>query len=292
MGKPERDRKGHSTERMVCISQFPLCFVNRLFTSRSDSLPPLKEQLRHVKIKTPIEQHMTGRSGLFRQENVEKRKLMSVREWVELCRKEEFRAPGVDEVGLHARSIIRPKTKQPKTTTKARPVPKELIPKSEELDCLLEQPQHTDRATSIVEAGEKKEQENVKQKAGRINQSRLVRQANLAHRLQMDNEFLESFDPHQDWLPPDTMATDYTQEFCQKLERQYWRNCGLGKSAWYGADTQGKPMFCNSVGFIHLICMTLLRIIVYRRDNSLERCASGFDTLSVVTVFKSRCSRR
>ncbi|EGO23093.1 hypothetical protein SERLADRAFT_340652, partial [Serpula lacrymans var. lacrymans S7.9] len=47
----------------------------------TDALPSLKEQLANVKIKSPIEQHMLGRGGLFRQENIEKRRIMSVREW-------------------------------------------------------------------------------------------------------------------------------------------------------------------------------------------------------------------
>ncbi|KAG2135583.1 JmjC domain, hydroxylase-domain-containing protein [Suillus cothurnatus] len=126
-----------------------------------NALPRTENQLGDVKIRTPIEQHMLGRGGLFRQENVEKRKVMSVREWAELCEKEEFCAPA---------------------------------------------------------------------------QSREVREA---ERSAKDAAFLKTFDPHKDWLPPCTTADDYTVEFCQKLERQFWRNCGLGKPAWYGADTQG-----------------------------------------------------
>src|ERR1700678_705757 len=72
-------------------------------SSRTASLPALKPQLAEVKIKTPIEQHMLGNAGLFRQENMEKRKVMSVREWVELCSKDEFRAPGLFDVGLTSR---------------------------------------------------------------------------------------------------------------------------------------------------------------------------------------------
>jgi len=67
-------------------------------------LPSVNSQLSNVKLKSPIEQHMLGRGGLFRQENVEKRRIMSVREWSELCAKEELRAPGVDDIGLHARA--------------------------------------------------------------------------------------------------------------------------------------------------------------------------------------------
>ena len=55
---------------------------------------------------------MFGHGGLFRQENVEKRRVMSVREWAELCAKEELRAPGVDDVGLHARANASGRTRR------------------------------------------------------------------------------------------------------------------------------------------------------------------------------------
>src|ERR1700680_3833114 len=44
---------------------------------------------------------MLGHGGLFRQQNVEKRRVFSVREWAELSNKEDRRAPGVDDIGLH-----------------------------------------------------------------------------------------------------------------------------------------------------------------------------------------------
>ena len=39
---------------------------------------------------------MFGQRGLFTQQNVEKRRVMSVREWAELCAKDELRAPSLD----------------------------------------------------------------------------------------------------------------------------------------------------------------------------------------------------
>ena len=52
-------------------------------------------QLASVKLKNPIEQQMMGRAGLFRQQNIEKRKIMSVLEWAELCAKDELLGRGV-----------------------------------------------------------------------------------------------------------------------------------------------------------------------------------------------------
>ncbi|KAF8804210.1 jumonji superfamily protein [Phlegmacium glaucopus] len=221
------------------------------------SLPTLKPQLAEVKIKTPIEQHMLGNAGLFRQENMEKRKVMSVREWVELCSKDEFRAPGVFDVGLTSRGAniaVKSKTqrkgKQKAATVKVTPAGPAVVIKEEPVDpdeCLgsiLQQLAATppsSEGTPVTTAGSsrRKKEENPKPRAKRTGPTREAREASLANRAARDRDFVESFSPHQEWLPPNTEPTDYTPEFCQKLERQYWRNCGLGKPAWYGADTQG-----------------------------------------------------
>ncbi|KAF8639027.1 hypothetical protein AX17_001779 [Amanita inopinata Kibby_2008] len=239
----------------------------------TDALPPLKRQLTNVKIKTPIEQHMFGRGGLFRQENIEKRKIMSVREWTELCGKDDFRAPGIDDVGLHARSAnVKAKTKKTKKKVDlgkadgAEPdteieVKDELVDEDQHMKdvehtvpqrdlqtCVASPPDSAMEGSpatpkSVVDGvsadAETKVEDKDKSKSKRPGQSKEAREANLAERAARDLAFLEVFDPHVDWLPPNTKPSDYTPDFCQKLERQFWRNCGLGKPAWYGADTQG-----------------------------------------------------
>ncbi|KAF9472723.1 hypothetical protein BDN70DRAFT_818235 [Pholiota conissans] len=232
------------------------------------SLPDIKPQLANVKIKTPIEQHMLGSAGLFRQENMEKRKLMSVREWVELCTKDEFRAPGVQDVGLSSRNMntpIRTTTRPPRkakqkadaSTSEASKRAPLVIKEEPADDChsLGAIPVHSaatppnSEGTPPPTAGPNKTNKSKKKKAvvkqepkprpKRVGQTREAREASLAERAARDRTFLEVFDPSDEWLPPNTKAVDYTPEFCQKLERHYWRNCGLGKSAWYGADTLG-----------------------------------------------------
>jgi hypothetical protein len=44
-------------------------------------------------MKNPIEQRMQGGSGLFRQQNIEKRKTMSVMDWARMCDKEGLKTP-------------------------------------------------------------------------------------------------------------------------------------------------------------------------------------------------------
>lgn len=198
---------------------------------------------------------MLGRGGLFRQENMEKRKIMSVREWVELCNKEDFRAPAVEEIGLHARSAgVKPKVR--KTRKKGDAVKAEsstagpadaAIKKEPAEDVIDEVQQHSVVSPPPSDGGvegadpvdEDHPEEKPKVKGRRVAQTRAARDASLADRAARDSAFLETFEPHSAWLPANTKATDYTPEFCQKLERHYWRNCGLGRPAWYGADTQG-----------------------------------------------------
>ncbi|KAJ6589191.1 JmjC domain, hydroxylase-domain-containing protein [Mycena capillaripes] len=181
-----------------------------------DALPDVKPQLAGVKIKSPIEQFMRGRAGLFRQENMEKRKLMSVREWAELCAKDEFRAPGKDQVGKHnnpsALPALRSRKKKPKTK---------------------DEDQQEPLAMASPPNSASPDPEDTKPDASSKARNRRTERADK------DTSFLETFSPHTDWLPPGTTAADYTPDFCAKLERAFWRNCGLGKPAWYGADTMG-----------------------------------------------------
>ncbi|KAL0068341.1 hypothetical protein AAF712_004728 [Marasmius tenuissimus] len=207
-----------------------------------DSLPPLKEQFSKVEIRTPIEQHMLGQAGLFRQQNFEKRKTMSVREWAEFCGQDEYRAPGVDEVGLHARANVKAK---PRRTRKSAATKAETVePEMEGQVLIKEEPvdegvvgMHEEATTAS--ATPEKDEQKPKAKGRRQPQTKQTKEAKQAERAEKDQTFLEEFDPQTHWLPPNTKPEDYTPEFCAKLERQYWRNCGLGKPPWYGADTQG-----------------------------------------------------
>ena len=196
---------------------------------------------------------MLGNAGLFRQENMEKRKLMSVREWVELCSKDEFKAPGVFDVGLTSRGAniaVRSKTqrkgKQKAGTVEAEPAgPADVIKEESLEESPAATPPHSEETPSATTAGSSRRKkaskdENPKPRAKRVAPTREAREASLANRAALDRDFIEDFSPHKEWLPPNTEPTDYTPEFCQKLERQFWRNCGLGKPAWYGADSQGQ----------------------------------------------------
>ncbi|KAG8843680.1 hypothetical protein FRB91_003196 [Serendipita sp. 411] len=63
-----------------------------------NGLPDMRPFLEDIKIRHPIEQNMLGISGIFRQQNIEKRRVYSLREWFEVGMSQDFRSPGREEV--------------------------------------------------------------------------------------------------------------------------------------------------------------------------------------------------
>lgn len=252
---------------------------------------------------------MLGRGGLFRQENMEKRKVMSVREWAELCAKDDFRAPGVGEVGLRSRGAnAKPGVR--KSKKKPNPVKPESVDSRLGSTVVKQEPVDDAQpmvfgdagsnynpivvnavATPISPASEgagaapaETEKTSGRHKARkRVVPKREAKEAELAERTLQDTAFLETFKPHEDWLPPGTKATDYTRDFCQDLERKYWRNCGLGKPAWYGADTQGELILFGGESCVDQLAVQ--RFIIHRRHDFLECRPPPFNSFTYPTIF-------
>ena len=196
---------------------------------------------------------MVGRAGLFRQQNVEKRKTMSMRDWAELCTREEFRAPSANGTGLyHPRSEGRakaPRKSRQKSVLQEPTTPHDVTPfvnrDHDHDDTVLQDgvsnPVRNSLRTEDLSAlgSTPAPEDHEPKRKGRRVITREEKEATMAEKAAQDAAFLESFDTKTGWLPPNTRPEDYTPEFCKELERQYWRNCGLSKPAWYGADMQG-----------------------------------------------------
>lgn len=211
-----------------------------------DALPSPAAQLDSVKIKSPIEQNMFGQGGLFRQENLEKRRMMSVREWAELCGKDEFKAPSIVEVETRGGGNAPAKPKRGRKAAAPTEAPEVKMEEEEEQEDLSGNgdPSHDQSPRSTP--GRDASQVPTEAKNGRTKRQRRSREEVLGERAALDREFMQTFNPHTDWLPHSTTMDDYTPEFCSKLERLYWRTCGFGKSAWYGADCEGS-LFTDDV---------------------------------------------
>ncbi|KAH9939681.1 uncharacterized protein BXZ73DRAFT_43542 [Epithele typhae] len=259
----------------------------------TERLPSVVPQLGHVKLTSPIEQRMEGSNGRYLQCNMEKRRTMSVRDWAELCAQDQYRAPGVHEMGgrnarakdagTGARRTRRSGGSRRGTTVAgasetAEPDAMQVDVKAEEEEgrpaefaSALISPPHSNRALSpVVENGEKtaaagsapvpgpsrlehtpargeeeeegaeiKDLVEVAEDVKPKKQKRVRAHVQTEKNARKDAQFLENFDPHAAWLPPETEASSYTAEFCKELERRYWKTCSFGKAPWYGADMQG-----------------------------------------------------
>ncbi|KAL1662160.1 jumonji superfamily protein, partial [Schizophyllum commune] len=200
----------------------------------SDALPSIEPQLANVRIMSPIEQNFLGGTGRFRQQNIEKRRSMSVREWVELCSKDGYHAPSASEVGLHHAPVAgkakRRVSRRATTETEATDVKEE--------DEAINVPASPPITDSHAAGSPKEEEEEEDTKTSRPHRRKTHKQV-ADEKAVKDVAFMAKFKPHEDWLPFGMQPSDYTPEYCKELERHYWRNCGMGKSPWYGADTQG-----------------------------------------------------
>ncbi|KAG8875366.1 hypothetical protein FRB97_005178 [Tulasnella sp. 331] len=182
----------------------------------SDALPPVNPLLPTLKLKHPIEQHMIGQSGLFRQNNVEKRKKHTLKDWVELCNHSDRRAPTIKDGQVKKRAV---EARAPRKTRAGKKVKEEAVEEGPE-------PEHQNRLS--VPSAETPDPEHVTAKA-----------ASPRSDVPPDDTFYNDFDPRVSWLPEDTHPEDYTPEACRELERIFWRTCGIGIPAQYGADMAG-----------------------------------------------------
>lgn len=197
----------------------------------TEALPSVCPQMEDVKIMSPIEQNFLGGSGRFRQQNIERRRSMSVREWVELCNKEGYRAPSASEIGLYHHAPVSSRSKR--RTARRATSETDATAMKEEDDAI-----NVPASPPITEGNPGSPKEDVELKTSHPTKRKSHKQV-ADEKAVKDAAFMSKFKPHEDWLPFGMQAEDYTSEYCNKLERHYWRNCGMGKQPWYGADTQG-----------------------------------------------------
>ncbi|KZO99524.1 JmjC-domain-containing protein [Calocera viscosa TUFC12733] len=197
-----------------------------------DSLPSVAPQLADIRLRNPIAQEMIGSAGLFRQSNIERRKTYSVREWVEMCDKEESRTPSPSATLKKERS----EKKESQKKRKRRRVQETDV---EDEDAREEK--EVERGVELLPDGHQQAPptpDSLPDPA--TTDTPIVWSGATNEDLTADEKFLSSFDPRRSWLPPDTKPEDYTPEVCAQLERSFWRSIGnLGSPALYGADMKG-----------------------------------------------------
>lgn len=166
---------------------------------RTGSLPSTRPLIPSIKLKSPIEQRMQGGSGLFRQQNIERRKTMSVMDWARMCEKDGLQTPSPKRVSRRADNRLQSDNNEDG---------------------------HTDDGSSDTSST-----------TGPLTPPPI--DIDVSELTSEEAEFYSNFRPESSWLPSDTQPSDYTPEACHELERTFWRSCGIVKPAWYGADMSG-----------------------------------------------------
>src|SRR5271170_3740263 len=64
-----------------------------MLTDRKEALPPLDDKIKSIKLKNAIEQQFAGSGGVFRQTNIEKRRVYNLPQWRKVCESTDHQPP-------------------------------------------------------------------------------------------------------------------------------------------------------------------------------------------------------
>lgn len=224
----------------------------------TQSLPPIsKRTLSDVRIKSPIQQTMLGRKGLFRVTNVEKRKQhpLDVREWFNMCQSKKFVGPGPKDVDRTLdRDSKEAKERREKTQAEMK------VKKLERREKLQAAKKRKEARMTGPGASQTEDGDGIKggptadassRFEGALDGDAVPDLAHSPHSSSSSDPvavtptpdaldpFYKSFDPKVAWLPEGTTEDDYTAEACSVMERKFWKTLLTREPSWYGADLQG-----------------------------------------------------
>ncbi|KAI5787065.1 JmjC domain, hydroxylase-domain-containing protein [Geopyxis carbonaria] len=217
----------------------------------TDSLPPLDDKVRDIRIKNPIEQDIAGSSGEYRQTNIEKQRTYNLPQWRQLCEGADHQPPA--RRGERRRGTTRP---APKRATRSRKNidlkdDEEVLVKIEDTEEAIHSkpnpptPKSPEKPTtddgdiqkdciggSLLQGSLENTPDGP---AGRQPRKKRVYKSakeRAADREMADEEAYEGFDYRI------CDADHYTPERCEELEKAYWRTLTYN-SPLYGADMPG-----------------------------------------------------
>ncbi|KAG5519296.1 hypothetical protein PMAC_001921 [Pneumocystis sp. 'macacae'] len=236
-----------------------------------EKLPDYKEKIKSIRLRNPIEQHIVGNNGCFRQTNVEKRQTYNLPKWRKLCesadhlppaRRGEIRKTIYNNYMSKKNGNMGPTTHSSvsKLTHKVSindlsdndKTKKENLSTSKEENKLME-PMKCDlfiKKDDIESNGsleqinidnnvELKEKSKVEFSTLKKKDKKSLLSKNVNKVNQLDNCDFDDFDYKI------TNPEEYTIERCKELERIYWKTITYN-SPLYGADMPGS-LFDESV---------------------------------------------
>ncbi|KAE9978771.1 hypothetical protein BLS_000326 [Venturia inaequalis] len=228
-----------------------------------DSLPPLDEAVKTIKVKNPITQEWAGTHGVYTGANIEKQRSYNLPQWRNLCeetnhrpppKKGERRAPPPSRTKAASRTTAASASAADGEKRKPGRPRKNPLRKLKEEDEPMEStedynaqvpptPTSPDRAGSEVkeEATPVRPKAKGRQPRGRqpkaakdVKKSTSSRRVNNRYEGadEIDEEAFQDFDYHLE------NVEEFNKERCAELEENYWKTINFG-TPMYGADMPG-----------------------------------------------------
>lgn len=227
-----------------------------------------KRALQDLEIRSPIEQRMIGRNGVFVQRNIERNRSrpLSIREWFDKCSQEGFTTANPKEVdrtknrdSREAKAWLAQKEAERQEKLKIRRQKQEAAAERKRrreaeaaARAAAKDSSNFDRPTASAHHAVdlvKTEVDDVPALTESSSNKSSPEQEPLAttppETPQQDPEetpldpFYEETDLHRAWLPEGVEPTDYTVTGCASIERKFWKQIGMSTPSWYGADLPG-----------------------------------------------------
>jgi hypothetical protein len=212
----------------------------------TDALPPISKQtLNDVRIKTPIQQTMLGRSGLFRVTNVEKRRThpFDVQEWFKKSQSKQFVGPGPKEgdkaLDRDSKDAKERRARMLAEAEQERRQKREAAKRRKDQKAKREIMKEEIRDEEELMNGNMEQERNEVPALTNSPHSSSSDPMALTPESEAIDPFYETFDPSTAWLPKGTRQEDYTPEACSLMEKKFWKSLLTREPSWYGADLQG-----------------------------------------------------
>ncbi|CCJ30484.1 unnamed protein product, partial [Pneumocystis jirovecii] len=238
-----------------------------------EKLPDYREKIKSIRLRNPIEQHIVGNNGCFRQTNLEKRQTYNLPKWRKLCESPDHLPPARrGEIRKTIYSNYKSKKKENMVSTShsstlelSHKIPINGLSEKEQIkkgisstlknENELITPMHCDVFVkkdnaefndsleqvnidnNMEELKEKSKIEDLQTSKKKNKKAVLLKNMNKIN--QTDNYDFNGFDYKI------TNAEEYTIERCKELERIYWKTITYNNPL-YGADMPGS-LFDESV---------------------------------------------
>lgn len=228
-----------------------------------------KQSLSELQIRSPIEQVMLGKNGVFVQRNVERmrNRPLSIHQWFDKCSQRDFATPNPKEVDRttdrDSREFKEWQKRQKEEVKAVRAAKKEKRiaavkrreerlakaeseVKSEEIEELAINEANEHDSSSFDHPHSPKGEDDVPALENSSHTSHSTPEQITTPRSETQplDPFYENVDLKKDWLPEGVEASDFTVRACANVERKFWKTIGMGRSSWYGADLAGS-LFAN-----------------------------------------------